>query len=332
MKKVLALLLTALLVFGLVGCGNDTVDNTTSADTTSKEAAPLANANVYTLKGPTGMGLAPLMDKSENGTASGTYSFNIASTPDEIVAAISSGSADIASCPLNLASTLYKKTGGAVKLVSVNTLGVMYILSSDENIKEFADLEDKKIAATGQAATPEYIINYLLSKNDMQCEVEYTADPAELVTLAVSGDAQIVMLPEPNVSTAMAKNDKLHIVADLSKEWEKVSDTKLAQSGIIVRADYLENNKEAVENFLKEYKESVDFVNTNTAEAAALIEKFEIVPNAKIAEKAIPNCNIVFIDGQEMKDIAAANLQVLFDANKAAVGGEMPSDEFYSIK
>ena len=322
MKKILSLVLIALLVFSFTACGDSAVPSET--ETTSPVEESLQTANVYTLKGPTGMGLAAMMENKN-------FSFTIANAPDQIVAAISSGEADIASCPLNVAATLFKKTNGAVKLVTINTLGVMYVLSSDESVQSFADIAGKKVYATGRAATPEYILNYLLKGNDMTAETEYLGDPTEVTALAASGEAGIIMLPEPNVSTVMAKNKDLRIVADLTAEWEKISDTKLAQSGIIVRTQYLESNPKEVENFLKEYEKSVDFVNGNVSEAAAMIEKAEIVPSAAIAEKALPNCNIVFIKGEEMKQIAQGNLQILFDANKASVGGEMPSEEFYRV-
>ena len=71
------------------------------------------------------------------------------------------------------------------------------------------------------------------------------------------------------------------------------------------------------------------YCTSHTAEAAALIEKFGIMGSAALAEKAIPNCNIVFMEGDEMKQAAAGFYQVLFDANPKSVGGKLPDDAFY---
>ena len=65
-------------------------------------------------------------------------------------------------------------------------------------------------------------------------------------------------------------------------------------------------------------------------EAAALVEKYDIV-KADIAQKAIPYCNITYIDGEAMKEALSGYLQVLYDQNPDSVGGQMPGDDFYYI-
>ncbi|MGI6268963.1 MAG: ABC transporter substrate-binding protein [Candidatus Howiella sp.] len=332
MKKGIALALALLMLFSLVSCGEGGGTSSPQPENTSSAAA--VDMNVYTLKGPTGMGMTKLMADSDAGTASNNYHFTLSSAPDEIVSAISSGSADIAACPINLASTLYKKTGGAVEILAVNTLGVLYVLENGESIQSIADLKGKTIYATGQGSTPEYILNYVLEKNGIDpaadVTIEYKTEHSELATLAASGDAAIAVLPEPNVTAALAQSQAgLRIALDLTEEWEKVSDSKLAQGCIIVRKEFLEANADAVDKFLAEYGRSVTYVNENLDDASALIEQYGIMAKAALAKKAIPNCNIVFLTGNEMEQVARANLQVLFDANPSSVGGALPDDSFY---
>ena len=62
---------------------------------------------------------------------------------------------------------------------------------------------------------------------------------------------------------------------------------------------------------------------------AALCEEQGVVAKAAIAKKALPNCNIVCLTGDELKADASAYLQVLYDADPAAVGGALPGDDFY---
>jgi NitT/TauT family transport system substrate-binding protein len=108
--------------------------------------------------------------------------------------------------------------------------------------------------------------------------------------------------------------------------------SKLIMGCIIVNRAFAEANKPAVDAFLDEYKGSIDYVNANNAEASQLIADNGIIPKAEVAEKALPNCNIVYIDGDEMKTQFSGFLKVLFEANPDSVGGTLPDDAFYYKK
>jgi len=335
--KITATLLAAAMFFTAAGC-----QNTQKKEETSSSAATTLTAKtaikVAGLKGPTGIGLVKLMDDSAKGTAANDYSFTLEAAPTDIVPLISTGAADIAACPLNVASTLYNKTNGGVQIIAVNTLGVLYILEQGSTIHSVADLKGKTVYSSGQGASPEYILNFVLSANGIDPKnditVEYKAEHSELAALAASGKVVISVLPEPFVTTVMSKNTKLRIALDLTKEWEKAcektgTDSTLAMGCLIVRKDFAEKNPAAVASFLAEYKASVDYVNGNVPAASLLVEKFGIIPEAALAAKAIPNCNIVYMAGSKMKAVTQQNLNVLFGANPSSIGGAEPKDDFY---
>jgi len=241
--------------------------------------------------------------------------------------------------PVNLAPTLYNKTNGKVKLLSINTLGVLYVVERGDSVHSVADLAGKTLYASGQAATPEYILNFILSNNGIDpaegLTVEYKADHSELASLVTAGKADLAMLPEPFVTTVTQKDPSLRIALDLTDEWDKIegnNGSALIMGVMIVRSDFAEKNPQALAAFMDEYKASTEFVNGNIPEAAALIEKYGIMPSAALAEKAIPNCNIVYIDGQQMKDQIAPFYQILFDSNPKSIGGTLPDDAFYYAK
>ena len=85
---------------------------------------------------------------------------------------------------------------------------------------------------------------------------------------------------------------------------------------------------EAVEGFLKDYAASAQYVNEHVDEAAQLIEKYNIV-KAAVAKKALPQCNIVFETGDEMKTDLETYFNVLYAADPTSVGGQLPADDFY---
>ena len=320
-SKLIALLLAAaLLLTALFACKKS------GKETPSDDYV----LRVGTLSGPTGMGMAKLIKETgEGGSLQGKYDIQLYSSPDEIRAALLSGSLDVAALPVNLAAVINVKTNGKYKVAAVNTLGVLYVLEAGDTIHSVADLEGKQLLATGQASTPEYILNYVLAQNGVNASVEYKTEHSELATLLISGKATLGMLPEPMVTTALTKNPNLRIALDLTEEWKKTGNGEAVQGCISVSTDVIANHKAVLDNFLKDYKASVDFVNGNIPEAAEIIASTGIVPAAAVAEKAIPNCNIVYIDGDEMIDILTKFYGVLYEANPASIGGALPTGDLY---
>ena len=326
MKKILAMLLAALMVFALVSCN---VDDNKDGDVTVR---------VMALKGPTGMGMVQLMENSANGTSDNKYDIKLAAAPEEVSAAVIAGTVDIAAVPVNLAAVLFNKPDVDISFAAVNTLGVLHILENGNTITGLEDLKGKKIYATGQGATPQYILEHLLKENGIDpandVEIEYIAEHAELATKLAANEAAIGLLPEPQVTSAMTNakkngNNDLRIALNVTEEWKKLDDGELVQGCIIVSNKFKTENPEAFAKFMVEYKASAAYVVENPKDASLLIEKHGIVPKAALAEKAIPNCNICCIDGETgiayMKNV----LTVLFNANPKSVGGKLPTDEFY---
>ena len=107
------------------------------------------------------------------------------------------------------------------------------------------------------------------------------------------------------------------------------TDSDLVTGVLVASTEFIEQNEAAFEEFLKDYQASIEWVNSNTADAAELVANYGIVAKAPLAQKALPACNITYVDGAEMKTKLSGYLQVLFDQNPKAVGGAMPSDDFY---
>ena len=305
-------------------------DNDASAVPTEEPAAPEV-VNVAALKGPTAMGMIKLMDdESENSS----FNFTISGAADEITPALIQGNIDIACVPANLASVLYNKTEGGVRVLAINTLGVLYICQNGEpTIASVADLKGKTIYASGKGATPEYALRYILSQNgidpDSDVSIEWKSEHSECLSALLSDEGSAAMLPQPFVTTAQTKSENMNVVLDLNEQWEALNNGSALVTGVVIaRREFVEAYPRAVDDFLSEYGASVEYVNANTADAAQLIGKFDIVP-AAVAEKALPKCNIVFVSGAEMKEKLSGYLSVLFESAVTSVGGALPGDDFY---
>lgn len=341
LKKLTLILLAVLTLTLFVSCAEPAENTDPEAEigenlSDEKENVPEEDLveviNVATLKGPTGMGMAKLISDNTDGK----YNVTIASAPDEVTAKVIHGEVDIAAVPVNLASVLYNKTEGDVKVAAINTLGVLYVLDKTGEINTVSDLAGKTVYATGQASTPEYILKYVLDKNGINFETDmeliFKADHSELVTLlAADENVQIAMLPEPNVTSAIASSGATRAIS-LNESWDAVCDTKLIQGCIIVSKSFAENHASSLNKFLEEYAASVEYVNANIEEASAMIAEIGIIPKAEIAKSALPNCNIVYIDGADMKADMQSFLEILHSFDPKSVGGALPADDFYYEK
>ena len=287
---------------------------------------------VAALKGPTAMGLVQLMDESGAGTVDGNdYSFSIVASPTEMTPMIVRGEVDIAALPANLASVLYNNTDGGVQVLAVNTLGVLYIVQHGDDVSSVQDLAGKTIYASGKGSTPEYALSYILEEAGLadSVTVEWKSEHAECVAAIVNDSDAVALLPQPFVTTAMMQDPSIRVALDLNDAWAEVSpDSALITGVIVARTAFVEANGEAVDSFLTQYRESTDYANSDVAGAAALVGKYDIVPEA-VALKALPECNIVCITGDEMEADLSSYLSVLYEANPASVGGTLPAEDFY---
>ena len=319
MKKLVSMLLALTLVL-IMGCAQ-------AEDSTSETTA----VRIGALKGPTSMGMAQMLKDAADGN--GNYQFTIAGAPDEITALLVKGELDVAAVPSNLASVLYNNTNGGVKVAMINTLGILYVVEAGDTVNSVADLKGRTVYSSGKGATPEYSVDYILSQNGIDPEtdvtVEFKSEHTELAAALQSGTADLAVLPEPFVTTVLAGNDNLRVALNLNEEWDKVSDGSGMVTGVlVVRSEFAEQHPDELTALLEAYEQSVNFVNENPAEAAAIIEQNGIA-KAAVAEQAIPKCNIVFISGNEMRTKVEGFLEILFDMNPKAVGGALPGDDFY---
>ena len=354
MKRIVSLLLSAAMLLGLAACGGSS--GAVSSGAASSQAAPAPSSQAVSpeaassqaaqpltaqtvriagLKGPTTMGLVNLLPMEEAGTAALDYDLQLYGAADEIVPLLTKGELDMAAIPANLAATLYQKTEGAIQVMAVNTLGVLYVVEKGDTVQSVADLKGRTILSTGKGTTPEYVLRYILTQNgidpDNDVTIEFYSEATEVTAqMAVAGDA-IAVLPQPYVTSASMQDDTLRVALDLTAEWEKVCDTQLITGVTVVRTAYAEEHPDVVAAFLEDYAASVDAANTDLDGTAALCEEQGVVAKAAIAKAALPECNIVCITGEDMKADVAGYAQVLYDADPASVGGAMPDDGFYYL-
>lgn len=348
MKKLLALALLCALV--LTACGPKTPAPTQEPSPTveptveptaepTPEPTPEAKTAVKlaVLPGPTGVGAAKLLSDNDAGTTANDYTVTVATDNQQVTAGLLNGDFDIAALATNVASNLYHKSNGAIQIACVNTLGTLYILNKgiDDTLNSMADLKGRTIYAFGQGANPEYVLRYLLQENglDMDKDVTVVWQTLEEVTATMlTGEGELCMLPVPAATALQVKSEgNIQPAFDLSAEWDAVAEnSRLAMGCMVVRTAFAQEHPEAVQAFLNEYAQSIDYVSANAdGPAAQMVADYGLTPSAAIAAKAIPQCNMIYLDGEDMRDTIQGYFLALFNVDPAAIGGSTPDDAFY---
>lgn len=328
------------LACGLAACGSasNTGGSASAASTASTAStSQTADVRVASLKGPTSIGLVDFMDQKNNATEGTSYTFTVAGAADEIMPQLIQGNIDIALVPANVASVLYNRTSGGVQVVDINTLGVLWVVTGDDSINSISDLAGHTVYMTGKGATPEYLMNYLLNQAGItdQVTMEYKSEATEVASELASNPSAIAVLPEPYVTSVCNRVSGLEPRISLTDAWSSTeageNGSQLVTGVTVVRTEFLKQHPDLVSEFVQGQQESVEQVKADPAAAAQLVVNLGIIDNAKIAEQAIPRCNLTCITGQEMQDTLAGYYQVLYDADPASVGGTLPDDGFYCL-
>ena len=353
MKRTLSLLLTAALALSLLaGCGPKTPAGSSAPVPGSSSSQPDKSGDASSggdtsgasgpsirfmaLSGPTGVGAAKLMaDHDADAQNSAIASYEIVTDNTQVQTALANGDVDIAAIATNAAASLYAKTDGGIQVLAVNTLGVLYILEKGDTVHNMADLAGKTLycPSNTKGANPEHILNHLLTGNGVDpsdVNIEWLT-PQEITAKLTSSDAGICMLPVPAATALLVKDSGVREAVSLSDAWQDLEGSPLPMGCVVARTEYIEENPLGVEAFLAAYEKSINYISdpTNSADASALVAQYEFAPNDQVAAKAIPQCSLTFITGQEMKTTLEDYYTILFQTAPASIGGGLPYDSFY---
>lgn len=354
-KKSLAIL----LALGLAGCANNAeTENNTKREVETKEEVnnndqsekpeekeeqivedknqAHYDVNLSMLKGPTSAGAINMVDWSKNDDDQ-KFSFNesVEGAPDAVIPQLVSGESDMAIIPPNLAATVYNKTEGKIKVLAINNLGVLYLVeNADLNINSIEDLVNsgETIYTSAKGATPDLAINEVIKDagfNESDVNIEYLAEASEVAQKMIAGEAKVALLPEPMVTNVLMKSENAKVALDINELYEKETGNPLISAVLVARSDYLEDID--VPLLLETYKKSIEKANSNVDATAALLDKYDIMPEA-VAKKALPKLALTYIDGEQMQTMIKNHLEYLYQSNPQLVGGSLPEDDFYYTK
>lgn len=320
-----SVLLMIFMICGLTACGTSS-DTKTKEQETTKKMEETVTVRVGALKGPTSMGLLHCIQENSQ-----VYKLQMETDASTLLPLMVKGELDIALLPANVAATLYQKMNGEIQVIDINTENVLSILSTDTSVSSIKDLEGKTIYLTGKGTTPDYVLQYLLKENGVEnVTLEYKSEASEVAAVLAGTSGVYGLLPQPFATSAMVQNPDLSVCIDMGQAWKEVApDSSIVTGVTVVRSEFLKNHPEAVQDFMKAHEQSAKQAVEEVDETAKLVVEYGILPKEEIAKKAIPNCGITYIDGDDMKQSLSGYLEVLHQYNAESVGGELPGDDFY---
>ncbi len=320
--------------------GSESTDSNSENSNTERKlmgSADATDVHVGLIMGPPSMGLGWMMNQAEQGNTYNNYTFELGGIDyTGLAAKLNQGDYDIIACPSNVCAILYnnKDMREEVEVISINNMGLLYVLTTDPGVKSMSDLKGRTVYSIGEGGPPEYTFGYLLEQSGLSKDVNFSfrATPFEVLNLLQDEKNSIALLPQPFVEVAKLLVDDLRVAIDVTEAWDALnleSGAEAVTTVSIVRKSFLQEHEQAVVEYLKLAKQSTDYTLEHVEEAAKWTETYETFLNPEIAVDAIPNCSICTITGEEMKEKLSGFLQIMYDTNPDAVGGAMPKDDFY---
>jgi len=247
-----------------------------------------------------------------------------------VISRLMQGEVDAALLSTNEAAKLYNRDI-KVQLLGIHNWGLFYLLSTNREIKGWSDLKGEKIYVPDKGGPLDIVFQKLLSKKDIDFKTELQVERGkmrEVSQLMMNNMAETAVIREPFVSQTLLNNSESRIIFDLQQEWESEYDFRIAQSALVVRRDFAENNKKLMTELEKQYKNAVNKLKEDNQLAAELASKYlEVEPEVTL--KAYPSLNLDYQNILEVKDEVTAYLEVLKAYNKDTIGGRLPDEEFY---
>lgn len=334
MKRLLALGLALVVALGtLAGCNSG--DGEEEGDASQQEKTVSQVIEIAALNGPTGMAMAPLVGETDK------YNITVYQAPDEVLAKVVKGEVDVAAVPSNVASVLYKKTEGAIQAAAIQTGGILYLMENPEETQDvsggtsadLASLRGRTIYASGQGGIPEYVLRQLLSNAglnpDTDVTIQWMSSHSDTASSMMTQPGSVALLPEPFVTTVKAKNDNMKVIFDMNELWKEAYDDTLPMGVLVVQKSFMEERAADWDVLKADMAQAAAWINENPKEASGVIVEAGIGNDAAVMEQAVPNCNICFITGNEMKAALENLYGVLAEIQPAAIGGTMPDEGFY---
>lgn len=286
---------------------------------------------IVALKGPSAMGMIKMIDSISNATNT-NIRIEIVNEPIQARKMMLDGSAQFAVIPTTLGSILYNK-GLDYRALAIPVWGTLYLFGTDRTITQWEHLKGKRVYSMAKGMSPDELFRHLLLENglipDKDVELDYSFPThIDLANAVAAGKAPLGVISEPLVSMVELRNEQVFSIFDLNDEWKKIHNEPFAQTALMVSHEFATSHPKEVEQIVKSYKFSTQWVNDEPNSAAKLIVKYNILPDEEVALRAIPKAQLKFELARDVKDGVIDYLRVFYAMNPDIIGGKIPDENF----
>lgn len=331
MNKNKILVVCLIILTSLTLCVSCKKNKTSSIDDAQKSFAGVLHAAV--LNGPSGIGLVHLFENKP--AIDGDFTLELCATPDVLLPKLLKGEIDIGILPPNVAAKVYNKNDGAIVIGAVTGKGMLNLITRDKSIKTVADLKGKKINCAGQGSTPEYVLRYILANNGIKegdgTELDFSIPNPELPAALLTKKVDYAFVPEPFATVAQTKDSSIFSAFDVQSAYAQASGNteNYPMTVVVIRKEFAKQYPVTTRMFLQSCAQSIGLVNSNPAEAGALVEKHNLGLKAPIVTKMIPKSNFTYVSAEEAKPEVEKFLSLFLNIAPESIGGKLPDDDFY---
>ncbi len=283
------------------------------------------------------LSMAKLAKEQENIQDNIIIDYELIKGPDLIVSKVMNKEFDIAIVPSNLASVAYNKSE-SYAVGGISGFGNLYIVSR-ENISSIQDLKGKDITTIGKGLTPDIVLQYILNSNNIDplndVNINYMGGATELAPAFLSKKADIILAPEPIISTILSKDKTAKIQFSLNELFAETTNSNLGfpQTVLIIKKDLIENYSDFINKFLNKYEQSINWGKDNIDLLVEYSSSLDITVSSEVLDsESMSRMNLDFISGDEMKDIYMKYMKVLLEFNPKTIGGKLPDEGIFYTK
>lgn len=253
-------------------------------------------------------------------------SFELWSTPEQLIAMIQGSDTNMFALPLTVVSKLYNK-GIPIQLTNVNTWGVIYFTTTDSTFKDWSDLKGKTVYIPLRSSPPDYLTQYFLTNAGLKIGEDVTivySTQTEIANLMIAGKIEYATMIEPQVTQVQMKNENVKVIFSFENLWKDIygESELLPNAGFGGKSDFLNSNPELIKRFEEEYEKALVWSLENPKAAGLLAEK-ELGINSAVIEAALPKMGLLYMSAQDAKPYLQKFYELLYTSNPISIGGKI---------
>lgn len=330
----LFLFLSGVLTGGVFATGSGEVGAPDTPGRSDSERAEPVIVRIGTLRGPTSVGMAPLLAEPERLRPDSGRPVDVRptvfATPDLLVSQILAGEIDIAALPTNLAANLHNR-GAGLQLLAISGGGVLYVVA--DTPLGWEDLQGRTIHTLARGATPDILFQALAREQGLEpgedFTIQYSADQTELAQQLIAGRVNLAVLPEPFVTRVIQANSRLQVAMDLGVTYREIyGGETYPMTALTVSTSFADHHPEVLAEFARAYREGLTWFANNREEGARAAAERVGIPATVIVD-AFERLNLIFIPAGEAGNEVDQFLRIFYAFNPRTIGGELPGDAFY---